>query len=164
MKKHVLSILLENEPGALSRVVGLFSARGYNIETLTVAPTEEPTVSRMTIVSYGDDDLIEQITKHLNRLIEVIKVVDLTEGEHTERELMLLKVHAVGKEREEMKRLADIFRGHIIDVTDRTYTIELTGDSSKLDALVKAVDPASVLEMVRTGSCGIGRGERILRL
>jgi acetolactate synthase-1/3 small subunit len=164
MNRHVISVLLENEPGALSRVVGLFSARGYNIETLTVAPTEEKSVSRMTIVSEGDDDLIEQITKHLNRLIEVIKVVDLTEGEHTERELMLLKVHAVGREREEMKRLADIFRGHIIDVTDRTYTIELTGDSSKLDALVKAVEPGAILEMVRTGSCGIGRGERILRL
>ncbi|MBQ8829833.1 MAG: acetolactate synthase small subunit [Burkholderiaceae bacterium] len=164
MKKHVISILLENEPGALSRVVGLFSARGYNIDTITAAPTEDPTISRMTIVSLGDDDLIEQITKHLNRLIEVIKVVDLTEGEHAEREMMLLKVRAIGRDREEMKRLADIFRGRIIDVTDRTYTIELTGDSSKLDALVKAVEPTAILEMVRTGTCGIGRGDRILRL
>ena len=129
MNRHVLSILLENEPGALSRVVGLFSARGYNIESLTVAATEDPTVSRMTIVSPGSTEIIEQITKHLNRLIEVIKVVDLTEGEYAERELMLVKVRAVGKDREEMKRLNDIFRGRIIDVTDKTYTIELTGNS-----------------------------------
>ena len=155
MNRHVLSILLENEPGALSRVVGLFSARGYNIESLTVAPTEDPTVSRMTIVSPGSTEIIEQITKHLNRLIEVIKVVDLTEGEYAERELMLVKVRAVGKDREEMKRLNDIFRGRIIDVTDKTYTIELTGNSDKLDAFLKAVDKECILEMARTGSCGI---------
>lgn len=164
MNRHVLSILLENEPGALSRVVGLFSARGYNIDSLTVAPTEDKSVSRMTIASIGNDELIEQITKHLNRLIEVIKVVDLTEGEYAERELMLIKVRALGKDREEMKRLNDIFRGRIIDVTDKTYTIELTGNSEKLDAFIKAVDPESVLEMVRTSSCGIGRGDRILKL
>lgn len=164
MNRHVLSILLENEPGALSRVVGLFSARGYNIDSLTVAPTEDKSVSRMTIASIGNDELIEQITKHLNRLIEVIKVVDLTEGEYAERELMLIKVRALGKDREEMKRLNDIFRGRIIDVTDKTYTIELTGNSEKLDAFIKAVDPESVLERVRTGSCGIGRGDRILKL
>lgn len=164
MNRHVLSILLENEPGALSRVVGLFSARGYNIESLTVAPTEDPTVSRMTIVSPGSTEIIEQITKHLNRLIEVIKVVDLTEGEYAERELMLVKVRAVGKDREEMKRLNDIFRGRIIDVTDKTYTIELTGNSDKLDAFLKTVDKECVLEMVRTGSCGIGRGDRMLHL
>ena len=121
--RHIISVLLENEAGALSRVVGLFSARGYNIETLTVAPTEDSTLSRMTIVTSGSDDIIEQITKHLNRLIEVVKVVDLTEGQHIERELMLIKVRAVGKEREEMKRTADIFRGRIIDVTEKTYTI-----------------------------------------
>ena len=160
MNRHVLSILLENEPGALSRVVGLFSARGYNIESLTVAPT----VSRMSIVSPGSTEIIEQITKHLNRLIEVIKVVDLTEGEYAERELMLVKVRAVGKDREEMKRLNDIFRGRIIDVTDKTYTIELTGNSDKLDAFLKAVDKECILEMVRTGSCGIGRGDRMLHL
>ena len=118
----------------------------------------------MTIASIGNDELIEQITKHLNRLIEVIKVVDLTEGEYAERELMLIKVRALGKDREEMKPLNDIFRGRIIDVTDKTYTIELTGNSEKLDAFIKAVDPESVLEMVRTGSCGIGRGDRILKL
>ena len=126
--KHIIAVLLENEPGALSRVVALFSARGYNIESLTVAPTEDASLSRMTIVTTGSDDVIEQITKHLNRLIEVVKVVDLTEGSYTERELMLIKVRAVGKERDEMKRMADIFRGRIIDVTEKSYTIELTGD------------------------------------
>ncbi len=162
--RHIISVLLENEPGALSRVVGLFSARGYNIDTLTVAPTEDASLSRMTIVTTGSDDIIEQITKHLNRLIEVVKVVDLTEAEHTERELMLIKLRAVGKEREEIKRMTDIFRGRIIDVTDRTYTIELTGNTSKLDAFIRAVDRAAILETVRTGSSGIGRGERILRV
>jgi acetolactate synthase-1/3 small subunit len=129
--KHIIAVLLENEPGALSRVVALFSARGYNIESLTVAPTEDPSLSRMTIVTAGSDEVIEQITKHLNRLIEVVKVVDLTEGSFTERELMLIKVRAVGKEREEMMRMADIFRGRVIDVTDKSYTIELTGDSAQ---------------------------------
>jgi acetolactate synthase-1/3 small subunit len=162
--RHVLSVLVENEPGALSRIVGLFSARGYNIETLTVAPTEDASLSRMTIVTMGSDDVVEQITKHLNRLIEVVKVVDLTEGDYTERELMLIKVRAVGKEREEMKRMADIFRGRIIDVTERTYTIELTGNTSKIEAFIRAVDRAAILETVRTGSSGIGRGERILRV
>ncbi|MFZ2297009.1 MAG: acetolactate synthase small subunit, partial [Aquabacterium sp.] len=128
--KHIIALLVENEAGALSRVVGLFSARGYNIESLTVATTEDPSLSRMTIVTHGSDDVIEQITKHLNRMIEVVKVVDLSEGPYTERELMLIKVRAVGKERDEMKRMADIFRGRVIDVTDKTYTIELTGDAS----------------------------------
>ena len=163
MKRHIISILIENEAGALSRVAGLFSARGYNIETLTVAPTEDASLSRMTIVSTGSDDVIEQITKHLNRLIDVVKVVDLSEGAHIERELMLVKVRATGKEREEMKRMAEIFRGRIIDVTDKTYTIELTGDSDKLDAFIQAVDASAILETVRTGTSGIGRGERILR-
>ncbi|OMW11040.1 acetolactate synthase small subunit [Burkholderia pseudomallei] len=159
--RHIISVLLENEPGALSRVVGLFSARGYNIETLTVAPTEDQSLSRLTIVSIGSDDVIEQITKHLNRLIEVVKVVDLTDGAHIERELMLIKVRAVGKEREEMKRMADIFRGRIIDVTEKTYTIELTGASDKLDAFIQALDAGSILETVRTGRSPIARGERI---
>ncbi|ABB09185.1 acetolactate synthase small subunit [Burkholderia stagnalis] len=162
--RHIISVLLENEPGALSRVVGLFSARGYNIETLTVAPTEDQSLSRLTIVSIGSDDVIEQITKHLNRLIEVVKVVDLTDGAHIERELMLIKVRAVGKEREEMKRMADIFRGRIIDVTEKTYTIELTGASDKLDAFIQGLDAGAILETVRTGSSGIGRGERILKV
>ncbi|CDM25215.1 MULTISPECIES: acetolactate synthase small subunit [Castellaniella] len=162
--KHVISILLENEPGALSRVVGLFSARGYNIETLTVAPTEDATLSRMTIVTVGSDEIIEQITKHLNRLVDVVKVVDLSEGPHVERELMLIKVRAVGKEREEMKRMAEIFRGRIIDVTDKTYTIELTGVQDKIAAFIGALDRSAILETVRTGVSGVGRGERVLKL
>ena len=161
--RHIISILLENEPGALSRVVGLFSARGYNIETLTVAPTEDKSLSRLTIVTTGSDDVIEQITKHLNRLIDVVKVVDLTESAYIERELMLIKVRAVGKEREEIKRMADIFRGLVIDVTDKSYTIELTGDGTKLDAFIDALDRAAILETVRTGASGIARGERVLK-
>ncbi|MCA3180350.1 MAG: acetolactate synthase small subunit [Burkholderiaceae bacterium] len=161
--KHIISILLENEPGALSRVVGLFSARGYNIETLTVAPTEDRSLSRMTIVTSGSDEVIEQITKHLNRLIDVVKVVDLIETPYIERELMLIKVRAVGKEREEMKRMADIFRGRVIDVTDKSYTIELTGDGTKLDAFIDALDATAILETVRTGASGIARGERVLK-
>lgn len=164
MKKHIVAVLLENEAGALSRVVGLFSARGYNIETLTVAPTEDASLSRMTIVTYGSDDVLEQIVKHLNRLIEVVKVIDLTEGPYAERELMIVKVRAVGKEREEIKRMSDIFRGHIIDVTDKSYTIELTGDQTKHDAFLQALDHSVILETVRTGTSGIGRGERILRV
>jgi acetolactate synthase-1/3 small subunit len=162
--RHIISILIENEPGALSRVVGLFSARGYNIETLSVAPTEDPSLSRMTIVAMGSDDVIEQITKHLNRLVEVVKVFDLSEGPHIERELMMIKVRAVGKEREELKRTTDIFRGRIIDVTDKSYTIELTGDSAKLDAFIDSIDRVSILETVRSGGSGIGRGERILKV
>ncbi len=162
--RHIISVLLENEPGALSRVVGLFSARGYNIESLTVATTEDATLSRMTVVTMGNDAVIEQITKHLNRLIEVVKVVDLTDGAHIERELMLIKVRAVGKEREEIKRTADIFRGRIIDVTDKAYTIELTGAATKLEAFMDAIDRSAILETVRTGSSGIGRGERVLRV
>ena len=162
--KHIIAVLLENEAGALARVVALFAARGYNIESLTVAPTEDASLSRMTIVTTGSDEVIEQITKHLNRLIEVVKVVDLTEGSFTERELMLIKVRAVGKERDEMKRMADIFRGRIIDVTEKTYTIELTGNKTKLDAFIDAIDRTSILETVRTGGSGIGRCERILKV
>jgi len=161
--RHIIAVLLENEPGALSRVVGLFSARGYNIETLTVAPTEDRSMSRMTIVTSGPDDVIEQITKHLNRLIDVVKVFDLIESPYIERELMLIKVRAVGKEREEVKRMADIFRGRIIDVTDKSYTIELTGDGIKLDAFIDALDAGMIMETVRTGASGIARGERVLK-
>jgi len=157
-------LLLENEAGALSRVSGLFSARGYNIESLTVAPTEDPTLSRMTIVTRGSDDVVEQITKQLNKLVDVVKVVDLNDGEFIERELMLVKVRASGKDREEMKRMADIFRGRIIDVSDKAYTIELTGTGSKLDAFLQAMEPGAILETVRTGASGIGRGERILKI
>ena len=162
--RRIISILLQNEAGALVRVAGLFSARAYNIESLTVAPTEDATLSRMTIVTVGSEDVIEQITKQLNKLVDVIKVMDLTEGRHIERELMLVKVKATGTGREEMKRTADIFRGRIIDVTDATYTIELTGTGSKLDAFLEAIDPASIIETVRTGASGIGRGERSLKV
>jgi acetolactate synthase-1/3 small subunit len=162
--RHIISLLLENESGALSRVAGLFSARGYNIESLTVAPTEDPTLSRMTIVTSGSDDVIEQITKQLNKLVDVVKVVDLSDGEHIERELMLVKVRAAGKDREEMKRMAEIFRGRIIDVTDKSYTIELTGDTGKLDAFLNALERGTILETVRTGASGIGRGDRVLRI
>ncbi|HZP87739.1 MAG TPA: acetolactate synthase small subunit [Burkholderiales bacterium] len=162
--RHIISLLLENEAGALSRVAGLFSARGYNIESLTVAPTEDPTLSRMTIVTTGSDDVIEQITKQLNKLVDVVKVVDLSDGEHIEREMMLVKVRASGKDREEMKRLTDIFRGRIIDVTDKSYTIELTGTCTKLDAFLGALERGAILETVRTGASGIGRGERVLKI
>ena len=162
--RHILSLLLENEPGALSRVSGLFSARGYNIESLTVAPTEDATMSRMTIVTSGSDEIIEQITKQLNKLVDVVKVVDLNDGEHIERELMLVKVRAFGKDREEMKRMADIFRGRIIDVTEKAYTIELTGAGAKLDAFIGGIEKSAILETVRTGASGIGRGERVLKV
>ena len=161
--KHIIAVLLENEPGALSRVVALFSARGYNIETLTVAPTEDAPMSRMTIVTTGSDEIVEQITKQLNKLVDVVKVVDLSEGKHIERELMLVKVRAAGKDREEIKRTADIFRGRIIDITDKSYTIELTGTTEKLDAFLDALDRAAILETVRTGVSGIGRGEWVLK-
>lgn len=155
---------MENESGALSRVAGLFSARGYNIESLTVAPTEDPTLSRMTLVTIGSDEVVEQVTKQLNKLIEVVKIIDLNEGNHIERELMLVKVRAVGVERDEMMRLTEIFRGSIIDVTNKSYTIELTGTSSKLEAFLESIDRSAVLETVRTGACGIGRGEWVLRV
>src|SRR6202008_555670 len=144
--RHIVSIMLENEAGALSRVAGLFSARGDNIESLTVAPTEDASLSRRTIVTSGSDDVIEQITKQLNKLIEVVKVIDLSEAAHIERELMLIKVRATGKDREEMKRLSDIFRGRIIDGTENTYTIELTGTVAKLDAGCQALELLSIME------------------
>jgi acetolactate synthase I/III small subunit len=164
VSRHIVSVLVENEAGALSRIAGLFSARGYNIESLTVAPTEDASMSRMTIVTTGSEDVVEQITKQLNKLIEVVKVIDLSEAEHIERELMLIKVRAGQKEREDMKRMADIFRGRIIDVSDNTYTIELTGNGAKLDAFIKSLEPTSIVETVRTGASGIGRGNRVLRV
>ena len=161
--RHILSILIENASGALSRVVGLFSARGYNIESLTVAPTENSGISRMTIVSYADDGTMEQITKHLNRLIEVIKVYDLMENDYVERELMLVKVRAVGRDRDELLRISQIFRARVVDVNEKSYTIEVTGDRSDLDTILGAIDLSLILETVRTGASGIARGERILR-
>jgi acetolactate synthase I/III small subunit len=163
--RHIISILVENEFGALSRVAGLFSARGYNIESLTVAPTDDPTLSRMTLVTVGNDRIIEQIIKQLNKLLDVVKVMDMTEGAHIEREMMLVKVSAASNDlREEIKRLSDIFRGRILDVTDRIYTIELTGVSSKLDAFLEALGKAPVLEVVRSGVIGISRGEKHMRI
>ncbi len=162
--RHIISLLMENEAGALSRVAGLFSARGYNIESLTVAPTEDPTLSRMTIVTRGSDEVIEQINKQLNKLVDVVAVMDLSDGGHLERELMLVKVRAMGQNREELKRMTDIFRGRIIDVSAQTYTLELTGTGSKLDSFLQAIDHDLILETVRTGASGIGRGDRILKL
>lgn len=164
MTRRIIAILLENEAGALSRVVGLFAQRNYNIETLTVAPTEDETLSRLTMTTTGDDNKIEQITKQLNKLIEVVKVIDLTEGDHVERELMLIKVRAEGALRDEIKRTADIFRGQIIDVSNNTYTVQLTGPSEKLDAFIRAIAAATILEVVRSGVSGIGRGDKILSL
>lgn len=162
--RRIISVLLENAPGALSRVVGLFSQRGYNIESLTVAPTEDQTLSRLTLTTLGDDHKIEQITKHLNKLVDVVKLVDLTEGAHIERELMLIKVKASGAQRAEVKRCVDIFRGQIVDVTSTLYTIQITGASDKLDAFLAAVGDASIIEVVRTGVSGISRGEKVLSL
>jgi acetolactate synthase, small subunit len=162
--RHIISLLMENESGALSRVAGLFSARGYNIESLTVAPTEDATLSRMTIVTSGSDEVVEQIVKQLNKLVDVVKVLDLNDGRYIERELMLVKVRATAAFREEMKRMSDIFRGRIIDVADDAYTIELTGTGAKLDAFLEALDKGALLETVRTGASGIGRGDRILKV
>lgn len=162
--RHIISILLENEPGALSRVANLFSARGYNIESLTVAPTEDSSLSRMTLVTRGSDEIIEQITKQLNKLIDVVKLLDLTGGAHVEREMMLVKVRALGAEREEYMRLVDIFRGRVLDVTSTSFLIELTGTGEKLDAFIKAFDRKSIVEVVRSGALGAVRGERGLRL
>ncbi len=162
--RHIISLLLENEAGALSRVAGLFSARGYNIESLTVAQTEDPSMSRMTIVTRGTEEVIEQITKQLNKLIDVVKLMDMTEGPHIERELMMVKLRAEGEAREELKRLSDIFRGQIIDVTESTYVVQLAGEGAKLEAFIRAVDPALVIEVVRSGVSGIARGDKALRL
>ncbi|WP_116475239.1 acetolactate synthase small subunit [Zobellella maritima] len=162
--RRIISLLLENESGALSRVVGLFSQRAYNIETLTVAPTEDPTLSRMTIVTMGNDRVIEQITKQLNKLVDVLKVSDLTDGEHIEREIVLVKVRADGANRDEVKRTADIFRGQIVDVTPQLYTVQLVGTSEKLDAFIRNMaDTTEVVEVVRSGVCGVSRGEKSLR-
>ena len=155
---------MENEAGALSRVAGLFSARGYNIESLTVAPTEDPSLSRMTLVTRGTEEIIEQITKQLNKLIDVVRLMDMTEGPQIEREMMLVKVQAQGERRNELKRLSDIFRGRIIDVTDETYTIELTGAGDKLDAFLQALEKGVIVEVVRSGVSGIARGGRSLKL
>jgi len=162
--RHIISVLMENEPGALSRVVGLFSQRNYNIDSLTVAPTEDNTLSRLTLTTSGDDAQIEQITKHLNRIVDVVKLVDLTEGAHIERELMLIKVKAIGAQRAELKRTADIFRGQIVDITQSAFTIQLTGTGEKLDAFIAAIAENTVLEVARTGVSGISRGDKVLAI
>ncbi len=162
--RHIISLLMENEPGALSRVIGLFSQRNYNIESLTVAATEDPTLSRLTLTTIGKEDVIEQITKNLNKLIEVVKLVDLSESAHIERELMLVKIKASGAQRAEIKRTADIFRGQIVDVTPSIYTVQLAGTTDKLDSFIQAVGAASIVEVVRSGVTGIARGDKVLSL
>ncbi len=162
--RHIIAVLMENEAGALSRVAGLFSARGYNIESLTVAPTNDPSLSRLTVVTIGSDEIIEQITKQLNKLLDVVKLVDLTSIKHVEREMMLTKVRAVGSMREEYKRICEIFRGKIVDVTDTTYIIELTGASDKLDSFLSSIAEENILEVVRSGVSGMARGEKCLKL
>lgn len=159
--RRILSVLLENESGALSRVVGLFSQRAFNIESLTVAPTDDSSLSRMTIEAYGDEQVLEQIEKQLHKLVDVFKVINLSDCEHVEREVMLLKIKAVGAVRDEIKRLADIFRGQIVDVTTKSYTVQLTGTKDKLDAFVSAVkEETSVIEIVRSGLISLSRGEK----
>jgi acetolactate synthase-1/3 small subunit len=162
--RRIIAVLLENEAGALSRVIGLFSQRSFNIESLTVAPTEDVTLSRLTLTTVGDERTIEQITKQLHKLVEVVKVMDLCEADHIERELMLIKVRASGNDRQEIKRTADIFRGQIVDVTADTYTVQLVGPSEKLDAFIRAIGKAPILEVVRSGVSGVGRGDRVLSI
>ena len=161
--RHIISLLLENEAGALSRVAGLFSARAFNIESLTVAPTEDRTVSRMTLVTSGSDEIIEQITKQLNKLVDVIKVVDLNDYRHIQRELLLIKVSAKKEERAEIKRLTEIFRGRIIDVSENAYMLELTGAGAKLDAFIRALDESMILEVARSGALGVTRGDKAIQ-
>ncbi|BBE95464.1 acetolactate synthase small subunit [Haemophilus influenzae] len=159
--RRILSVLLENESGALSRVVGLFSQRAFNIESLTVAPTDDPTLSRMTIEAVGDTQALEQIEKQLHKLVDVFKVVNLSEQEYIEREIVLAKVRAVGSSRDEIKRLADIFRGQIVDVTPKSYTIQLSGTNDKVDAFISALkEETTLLEIVRSGLISVSRGEK----
>jgi acetolactate synthase-1/3 small subunit len=164
--RHILSILLENEPGALSRIVGLFSQRAFNIESLTVAPTDDNTLSRITIATRGDDQILEQIVKQVNKLVDVIKITDLTERKHVERELLLVKVTAMNdKSRTEVKRISDIFRGSIVDIGKQIYTIELTGSRDKLNAFIDTLkNETEIIESVRSGCVGIARGEKALRV
>ena len=162
MMRRIISVLLENEAGALSRVVGLFAQRNYNIESLSVAPTEDQTLSRLTLTTYGDKGHSEQIIKQLNKLVEVVKGMDLCDADHVERELMLIKVRAVGDLRQEVKRTTDVFRGQIVDVSGETYTVQLVGPGEKLDAFVRAIGKSAIIEVARSGVSGMGRGERVL--
>ncbi len=157
--QHIISVLVENKFGVLSRVSGLFSGRGFNIESLSVGPTLDPTVSMMTIVTQGDDHIVEQITKQLNKLVDVIKVVDLTEKEYVERETALIKINTRVEDRAEALRVADIFRAKIVDSTPNTYTIEITGDVKKIDAIINLLRPLGIKELIRTGRIAIAREE-----
>ena len=163
-QQHLISVLMENEAGSLSRLVGLFSQRGYNIETLNVAPTDDPSISRLTVTTITSPERIEQITKQLHKLIEVVKVLNLTENVHVERELMLIKVRATGGVREEIKRSADIFRAQIVDVNSNLYTIQIVGDKAKLDGFIDVIGRERIMEVVRSGVIGIARGEKTLSL
>jgi len=163
--RHVISVLMENESGALSRVVGLFSARGYNIESLSVAPTDDDSLSRLTLVTRGSDEIIEQILKQLNKLLEIIKVTDLSDFKHIEREMMLIKVEAKSSDGiTTVKQIADVFRGKIIDFSSKTYTIEVSGKSEKLDAFIESMADQTIVEVVRSGCIGIARGNVALKV
>ena len=159
-RKHTISILVENKFGVLSRVAGLFSARGYNIESLSVGETLDPAVSRMTIVVRGDEFVIEQVTKQLHKLIDVIKVSDLTDDDHVERELVLMRINAEPQHRAEILRTADIFRAKVVDVTQATFVLEVTGDEGKIEALIELLKPMGIQELVRTGKVAIARGPK----
>lgn len=162
--KHLISVLMENEAGSLARLVGLFAQRGYNIETLNVAPTDDPTLSRLTLTTDTDPEKIEQITKQLHKLIEVVKVSTLSDTVHVERELMLIKVRATANNRDEIKRNADIFRAQVVDVTANLYTIQIVGDTEKLDGFIDVMGRERILEVVRSGVIGIARGEKTLTI
>jgi acetolactate synthase I/III small subunit len=162
VRAHVISVLVENRVGVLARVAGLFTGRGFNIESLAVAETEEPTLSRMTIVTSGDTRIIEQVTKQLNKLVDVIKVVDLSREHFVERELILVKVRAEPEQRADILRTTDIFRGNIIDVSPKSYVIEVTGDGEKIRAFLDLIKPIGVLEIVRTGPVALSRGSKAL--
>ena len=160
--RHIISVILENEAGALSRVAGLFTQRGFNIESLTVAITNDPSLSRMTIVSSGSDRVLEQIVKQLNKLIEVVKVNDLTSQDHVERELLLAKISSSSKEAANIKELVEIFGCKVVDVSDKVYTIEVSGKTKKINAFLDAFDPSSIIEISRTGVTGISRGKKLI--
>ncbi len=162
VRRHVFAVLVENRFGVLGRITGLFSARGFNIESLSVAETEDPTVSRITLVTEGNEKILEQVHKQLNKLIDVIKVTDLSEESHVDREMVLIKVNAEGDMRAEVKRIAEIFRGKIVDVTPKTYILEVTGDEGKIQAVINLLKPLGIREMVRTGKIAIARGQRML--
>jgi len=162
--RHIISVLVENEFGVLSRVAGLFSGRGFNIESLCVAETLDPTISTMTIVTSGNDMIIEQILKQLNKLINVIKVTDFREMDYVSREMVLVKVNAEEKKREEVLRMVEIFRGKIIDVSPKTYTLLITGDEDKIKAFLELLKPIGIKELVRTGPVAIARGEKVIKI